>query len=284
MDAERRTDDEQAARWNGPAGHAWVDLQAVLDEMFRPFEHLLVEAVAAERTGRVLDVGCGTGAVTRAVTRRVGPCVGVDISGPMIDAARARSEKEGVPASFVRADAQEHHFEAGAFDAVVSRFGVMFFSDPVRAFANLRSAVRDRAALRFVAWRDASENPFMTTAERAARPFLPDLPARRPDEPGQFAFADPERIRGILSRSGWTGIDVRPVDVVCTLPERELVRYVTRLGPLGAFLPEVRDEQTRARVVEAVRAAFGPFVEGSDVCFTAACWTVGARAAEAKLS
>lgn len=283
MDAERRTDDEQAARWNGRAGHAWVDLEAVLDEMFRPFEHLLVEAVAAERAGRVLDVGCGTGGVTRAVARRVGPCVGVDISGPMIDAARARTE-EGVPASFVRADAQEHAFEPGVFDAVVSRFGVMFFSDPVRAFANLRSAARDRAALRFVVWRGAGENPFMTTAERAARPLLPDLPARRPDEPGQFAFADPDRIREILSAGGWTDIDVRPVDVLCTLPERELVRYVTRLGPLGLFLPEVRDEQTRARVVETVRAAFDPFVEGSEVRFTAACWTVGARAGEAKLS
>ncbi|GGY38302.1 class I SAM-dependent methyltransferase [Streptomyces djakartensis] len=284
MDAERRTDDEQAARWNGRAGHAWVDLQAVLDEMFRPFEHLLVEAVASERAGRVLDVGCGTGGVTRAVARRVGHCVGVDISGPMIDAARAWSEQEGVPASFVRADAQEHAFEPGAFDAVVSRFGVMFFDDPVRAFANLRRAVRDEAALRFVVWRGPDENPFMTTAERAARPFLPDLPARRPDEPGQFAFADPDRIRGILSGSGWTDVDIRPVDAVCTLPERELARYFTRLGPLGMFLPEVEDEQTRARIVQAVRAAFDPFVEGSGVRFTAACWTVGARAAEAKLS
>ncbi|MBR8640137.1 class I SAM-dependent methyltransferase [Streptomyces tuirus] len=284
MDAERRTDDEQAARWNAGAGHAWVDLHAVLDEMFRPFERLLVEAVAGERAGRVLDVGCGTGGITRAVARRVGSCVGVDISGPMIDAARAWSEQEGVPASFVRADAQEHPFEPGTFDAVISRFGVMFFNDPVRAFANLRSAVRDEGALRFVVWRDPAENPFMTTAERAARPFLPDLPARRPDEPGQFAFADPDRIRRVLSESGWSGIDIRPIDVVCALPERELVRYFTRLGPLGMFLPEVEDERTRAQVVETVRAAFDRFVHGSEVRFTAACWTVGARAAEAKLS
>ncbi|WP_030953387.1 class I SAM-dependent methyltransferase [Streptomyces sp. NRRL S-481] len=284
MDGERRTDGEQAARWNGRAGHAWVDLQPVLDEMFRPFEQLLVESVATERAGRVLDVGCGTGGITRAVARRAGHCVGVDISGPMIDAARAWSEMEGVPASFVCADAQEHAFEPGAFDAVISRFGVMFFNDPVRAFANLRRAVRDEASLRFVVWRDPGENPFMTTAERAARPFLPELPVRRPDEPGQFAFADPDRIRGILSESGWTDIGIRPVDVVCTLPEKELVRYITRLGPLGMFLPEVGDEQTRARVVDTVRAAFDPFVEGPDVRFTAACWTVGARAATAKLS
>jgi SAM-dependent methyltransferase len=283
MDASRRTDDEQAARWNGPAGNAWVDLQELLDEMFRPFEALLVDAVAAEHAGSVLDVGCGTGGVTRAVARRAGHCVGVDISGPMIETARAHAEREGVPASFIQADAQEYAFDPGAFDAVVSRFGVMFFSDPVRAFGNLRSTVRDGAGLRCVVWRGPEENPFMTTAERAAAPFLPDLPARRPDQPGQFAFADPERVRRILAESGWAGIDIQPVDVVCALPEKDLVTYFTRLGPLGMVLPGA-DERTRAEIVEAVRPAFDPFVRGTEVRYTAACWMVSARAAAAKLS
>ncbi|MGW0866229.1 class I SAM-dependent methyltransferase [Streptomyces sp. NPDC002611] len=286
MDAERRNDDEQTARWNGRAGHAWVDLQPVLDGMFRPIEDLLVEAVSAEGAEHVLDVGCGTGGTTLAVARRLGPagtCVGVDISEPLIDTARARAGREGAPASFVRGDAQEHSFEPGTFDAVISRFGVMFFEDPVRAFANLRSAARDDAALRLIVWRDPAENPYMTTAQRAAAPLLPDLPVRRPDEPGQFAFADPDKVRRILTESGWADIDIRPVDVVCTLPEKELVRYFTRLGPLGMALPEV-DEETRARVVETVRAAFDSFVHGSEVRFTAACWTVGARASAAKVS
>jgi SAM-dependent methyltransferase len=282
-DTPRRSDDEQAARWNGPAGHAWVDLQEVLDGMFRPFEELLVEAVAAEQAGSVLDVGCGTGGVSRAVARRAGHCVGIDLSGPMIGAAREQAEREGVPASFVQGDAQEYPFEPAGFDAVVSRFGVMFFSDPVRAFSNLRGAVKDGGALRLVVWRGPEENPFMTTAERAAAPFVPDLPPRRPDQPGQFAFADPERVHRILAESGWAGIDLRPVDVVCTLPEKELVRYFTRLGPLGMILPEA-DEETRARIVDAVRPAFEPFVRGPEVRFTGACWEVSARAVPAKLS
>lgn len=103
----------------------------------------------------------------------------------------------------------------------------------------------------------------------------------RPDEPGQFAFADADNVRRILAESGWAGIDIRPVDVVCTLPEQELVRYFTRLGPVGMYLPEV-DEQTCGRVVETVRAAFEPFVHGTEVRFTAACWTVGARASSAE--
>lgn len=286
MDAARRNDDEQAARWKGRAGHAWGELKGVLDEMFRPFEELLVDAVAAEQARHVLDVGCGTGGITLAVARRLGPagrCAGIDISDPMISTAREYAEQEDVPASFVCDDAQDHAFEPGTFDAVISRFGVMFFRDSVRAFANLRRAARDDAALRFVVWRDPAENPFMTTAQRAAAPLLPDLPVRRPDEPGQFAFADPDKVRRILTESGWDGIDIRPVEVICTLPEKELVPYFTRLGPLGMYLPEV-DEQTRGRVVETVRAAFEPFVHGSDVRFTAACWTVGARASTAKIS
>ncbi|MFI6012790.1 class I SAM-dependent methyltransferase [Streptomyces sp. NPDC051243] len=290
MDVTDRTDDEQAVRWNGPAAQGWVAAQALLDRVLEPFEEPLLDAVPAGRGGQVLDVGCGTGGTTVAVARRLGPgghCVGVDISEPMISAARARAERESAPASFIRADAADHPFERAAFDAVISRFGVMFFSDSVRAFANLRRAARDEAGLRFIVWRGPAENPFMTTAERAAAPLLPNLPARRPDGPGQFAFADPDLIHRILAASGWTGIDIRPVDVPCTLPERELVGYFTRLGPVGQVLPEV-DERTRARVVETVRAAFEPFVHGPDVRFTGACWLVDARAGadgpDAKLS
>ncbi|WP_155059670.1 class I SAM-dependent methyltransferase [Streptomyces blattellae] len=280
MGDARRTDDEQAARWNGASGRAWVEAQAVMDEVLRPYEDLLLEAVSVEHARRVLDVGCGTGSTTLAVARRLGPagrCVGIDISEAMITAARARVGRAGAPADFIRADAQEHPFEPAAFDTVISRFGVMFFSDSVRAFANLRRAVRDGGELRFIAWRDAAENPFMTTAERAAAPLLPDLPARRPDQPGQFAFADQDRVHGILAESGWAGIGIRPVDVDCSLPESELVPYFTRFGPVGQMLPEV-DENTRAQVVETVRAAFDPFVQGAEVRFTGACWLVGARA------
>jgi hypothetical protein len=126
-------------------------------------------------------------------------------------------------------------------------------------------------------WRGPKDNPFMTTAERAAAPFVPQIPPRRPDEPGQFAFADRDRVYSILEKSGWTEIDIRPLDVDCTLPERELKPYISRLGPLARVLPQV-DEEKRAPIIDAVRAAFDPFVHGTEVRFTAGCWTVSARA------
>jgi SAM-dependent methyltransferase len=278
--ATPETDRTQATLWNGAAGRAWVDAQVLLDRVYAPFEPLLADAVAAGSAAAVLDVGCGTGATTLAVARRLGPqgrSRGIDISEPMIAAARARAEREGVPADFILADAQVYPFEPARVDAIVSRFGVMFFADPVGAFGNLRRAARPGASLRVITWRAAAENPFMTAAERAAAPLLPNLPLRRPDAPGQFAFADAARVRTILDDSGWADVDIQSIDVACTLPEADLMLYLTRLGPVGLALQDT-DDDTRARVVDAVRAAFDPYLHGAEVRFTAACWLVVARA------
>jgi hypothetical protein len=133
-----------------------------------------------------------------------------------------------------------------------------------------------------IAWRGPADNPFMTTAERAAAPLLPNLTPRRPDAPGQFAFADRERVHGILEASGWTAIDIQPIDTDCTLPEQDFIRYVTRLGPVGRALEEV-DDRTRSQVLEAIRPAFDPYVHGSEVRFTAACWMICAQAPAASV-
>ncbi|RDJ99061.1 class I SAM-dependent methyltransferase [Paraburkholderia lacunae] len=283
MDLTRGTENEQAALWNGSAGRAWVAAQEMLDQMYKPFEDLLADMICAGSGRRVLDVGCGTGATTLALARRLGAkghCIGADVSAPMIAAAQARAEREGSTASFVRADLQIHAFEPASFEAIMSRFGVMFFDDPVLAFANLRRAASDGAELHCIVWRSAADNPFMTTAERAAAPLLPNLPARRPGEPGQFSFADRQRVSSILEASGWAGIDIRPLDVECTMPEKELVGYFARLGPVGRILQEA-DQRTRTQVIETVRAAFAPYVHGTEVRYTAACWMICARAPSA---
>lgn len=264
--------------WNGPRALGWVEEQELLDRIFTPFEAILADAAAG--ASNVLDVGCGTGATSLAIARRLGEhghCTGIDISEPMLTLARARAQQEATPPTFLQADAQTHPFESATFDLVVSRFGVMFFDDPVAAFANLRRATKQGGALNLIVWRDPADNPFMTVAEQAAAPFLPELPPRKPDAPGQFGFADVQRVRGILTQAGWTNVDMQPVDVACAFPTTNLERYFTRLGPLRQALTDA-DEATRVQVIAAVRPAFDPFVHGDEVRFTAACWSISARA------
>jgi SAM-dependent methyltransferase len=269
--------DEQSRLWNGAAGQAWVDSQALLDALFAPLESLLLDGLQVHE--RVLDIGCGTGATTLAAARRqTAGCVGVDVSAPMLALAQARAEREGSRARFICADAQSHGFEPASFDRLISRFGVMFFADPRAAFVNLRRAASDEAKLRLIVWRSAAENPFMTLAERTAAPWLPQLPARRPGAPGQFAFAEAQRVGELLEASGWDRVEISPLDVPLSMPEPALVPYLRRLGPVGIALQEL-EEGARAALVERLRAAFAPFVRGERVEFEAACWLIEAQAA-----
>jgi len=242
---------------------------------------MLVDAARELGSHAVLDVGCGSGATTLAMAQALaagGQATGIDISAPLIAKARERARQQGSAASFVCADAQTHAFEAGIFDLVISRFGVMFFDDPVAAFTNLRRAVANDAQLRLVTFRPLADNPFMSVAERAAGSLLANLPPRRANAPGQFAFADRDYVLGILAGSGWSHGELTPVDVSCSFPLAALERYFTRLGPVGQVLRDA-DDDTRAEVVLRIRAAFQPFVQGTQVRFVAACWLIGGRAA-----
>jgi len=275
------TDTSQHALWNGPAGEAWVDAQRILDQMFAPLATHLLDSVVPAPSAQVLDVGCGTGAVALGVAGRLGPdahVTGVDISAPMIALARERAQRAGLAVEFIVADAQQHVFAPGSLDRIVSRFGVMFFDDPVQAFGQLQRAARRGGVLQALAWRGADENAFMTTAERAAAPWL-SLPPRQPGAPGQFAFADQARVEQILREGGWEDIEVLPLDAVCRIDRADLATYVSLLGPVGSALRNGDlAADVRTKVLDAVLQAFEPFVEGDSVTFTAACWDVRARA------
>ena len=279
MEMTDEKNEAQAQLWNGTAGRAWVDLEALIEAAFGPIGTWLADEAERLRARRVLDVGCGTGGTTLDIARRVAPegeCLGVDLSAAMVDRAARRAAEAGVCARFLAADAQDADLSPGGFDLIVSRFGVMFFADPVAAFANLCRSARKGGGLAFVAFRGPEENPFMTAAERAAAPHLPEMPPRPKDGPGQFAFADADRVRAILDEAGWSDIRIEPVDFACAFPEAGLVQYFTRLGPLGLFLQQA-DAAVRARMIDAVRPAFDPFVAGGEIRFTAACWAVKAR-------
>lgn len=271
---------EQSELWNGQLGDTWVRAQSFIDGMLRPFETLLVKTVADLGPRNVLDVGCGNGTTTLAIKRSLlkrAICTGVDLSKPMIENARRRAQAERLDAHFVYGDAGAHPFAPHQFDAVVSRFGVMFFAEPVVAFANLRRAAVHGAQLASLVWRGPEENDFMTAAARAARPLLPDAVVRDPTAPGPFSLADPDDARAVLNAASWRDASLQPHDVHCAFPTTELDFFLGKLAPIGADLTALSPNQ-RDKIAAAIRAAYERYIFGPEVRFVGRSWMITAQA------
>ena len=270
---------DQVAYWNDTAGQTWADLQAPMDRQLESLGRRALAALAPKPGERVLDIGCGSGATTLMLAEAVAPggeAVGVDISRPMLDVARRRSAgMTGV--RFHEADAQSEPFAAAGFDAVFSRFGVMFFEDPAAAFANIHRALKPGGRLAFVCWRAPFENQFMMLPVMAAAQHLPPQEPPDPTAPGPFAFADPERVRGILTASGFNDIDIVAYDEKIGGGDLETSLDLSlRIGPLGRALRENPDRREAA--VAAVREALAAHAGPDGVKLAAAAWIVTARA------
>lgn len=276
------TSDANAAQveyWNAGAGDTWASLQDRLDAQLEPLGQAATAALAPRPGERVLDIGCGAGQTSLALAAAVSPggsVLGVDISRPLLEVARRRAGANGP--DFLEADAQTYPFEPGAFDGAFSRFGVMFFADPVAAFSNVRRALKPGGRMAFVCWRRPDENPFMTLPMAAALSLLPPPPQGDPLAPGPFAFADPERVRHILSQAGFGAVETTPHDRKIGSGDLEQTLGVAlKVGPLGAMLREHPEQ--RDKVIEAVREALRPH-EGQDgVKLPSASWIVTARSA-----
>lgn len=273
---------EQIEYWNSAGAQRWVAQQNRIDATIEPFGELAIERAALAAGERVIDVGCGCGATSLALARRVGPSgrvLGVDLSAVMLASARDRARNAGlVNLEFANADAQTHAFTAGAWDCAYSRFGVMFFADPARAFANLRGALRRGGRVSFVCWRPFPENPWMTVPFAALATFLTPPAPPPPGAPGPFAFGDPDRVRGILADAGFERIELAPHDGDLALGGSldEAVTFAISAGPASRLL-EGATAADRARAERAVRDAFAPYAGRRGVALAGAIWCVTAR-------
>ena len=208
-------DADLAAYWNGPGGRRWTERGDAPETIFAPIAELLYARAQSAPGERVIDIGCGGGATTLAIASQVGAAggvIGVDVLTLMI--ARA-SERAGATsaATFLRADAGSHDFAPGWANLLFSRFGVMFFADPVASFANLRKGLAHGGRVVFACWREAKRNPWQMIALKAACKHVPRLPEVGPEDPGPFSFADEERVRRILAAAGFETIALTPVDL-----------------------------------------------------------------------
>ena len=269
---------DQAAFWNGPGGAAWLASQERIERGIAWFGAQALAAAAAQPGERVLDIGCGTGGTTAALASAVGSggqVLGADISEPLVAAARARRIANAV---FEHADAATHRFEPGSFDLVFSRFGVMFFGDPVAAFTNLRRALKPKGRLVFVCWRTPQENPWGLMPLRAAMPFLPPMERPGPEDPGQYSFGDRARVERILTGAGFGTPRFEPLDRPMRLGQdvAEVLDNIGKFGPLARLFAEASpDSVTKAK--DAIAEALEPHATADGVQLASACWLVQAE-------
>ncbi|MBI1210388.1 MAG: methyltransferase domain-containing protein [Alphaproteobacteria bacterium] len=270
---------EQIDYWNGDAGKRWAAQQERLDGMLADVSKAVLKAAAPQPGEHVLDVGCGCGQTSLLLADAVGPSgrvVGADISEPMLARAKSRIGSRS-QLSFMQADAASHRFDS-QFDLLFSRFGVMFFTDPDTAFANLRKSLKPTGRLTFVCWREPRENDWVRVPVAAAREHVPPQPSLGPEDPGPFAFANPGRVRRILANGGFDVITMRPFDTQMILGETldEALVHLQEFGPISRLLNEASPSQREA-AANAIREALAPYAKSSPVKLAGATWLVTAK-------
>lgn len=280
------TNADQIAFWNAKAGSKWVEYQAQLDLQIGVLGDAMLSAAELGAGQRVLDIGCGCGATALQAAAMVGASgtvTGVDVSAPMLERARARARQAGAGrVSFLEADAQTDSLGTALYERVISRFGVMFFTDPVAAFGNIRAVMAPGGRLAFVCWRGADENPWMSEPVEAAARHVELPPAPPADAPGPMAFADPERVRRILSAAGLSGIDVQKHDAPCVIGGGgdldTCVDFLFNVGPLSrALMSADFNERSKAAIRASVGEVLKPYLTSAGVVMPCAVWIVTAR-------
>jgi SAM-dependent methyltransferase len=270
--------------WNSSATRAWADQYERMDRAVAALTEELLDLAALQPGERVLDIGCGAGTTVLELARRVGSdghVLGADVSEPSVARTRERIAAAGLGhAEVIVADVSVHPFAPNSFELAFSRFGIMFFSDPVAAFANVRRAMKAGGRLALAVFRAAGEKLWPNAPLEAVRHLLPPIPAPGPEEPGPFSWADSARVHRILEGAGFSEVSLTPLDPVIQLAgptgEAEAADFVMEMGPLVRVLSSLPTSQ-RQKVHQAFVVYFKGHTTSQGVVLPAANWVIRAR-------
>ena len=274
--------DEQSEYWNEQAGPKWVEMNEGLEAQLELLGEAMLNRAEIESGQHVLDLGCGCGATTLEIARRVSPTgfvTGADLSAPMLEFARERAETaELSQIEFIQADAQTHPFKNAHYDRATSRYGIMFFADPTAAFTNIRAALKPDGRLTFICWRGIEENPWVTIPVMAAAQHieLPEQPA--PGAPGPFSLADEARVKRLLEDAGFGAVTIEPHDITLARGGGidETMSFIMKIGPIAKLL-EDHTIEVHEKVHKAVREALLPYDGPEGIALPRASWIVTAK-------
>jgi ubiquinone/menaquinone biosynthesis C-methylase UbiE len=271
--------------WAGEMGARWLASLDRFEGMIAPIGAALLERAAYQRGERVLDLGCGGGATTLAIADMVGPegaAVGLDVAPMLIERATARAVAVGSPARFVCADAATATLDEPPFDRLFSRFGSMFFEEPVPAFANLRRMLKPGARIDLAVWAHPRDNLWMMEVMGVVRQHV-DIPPAIPRAPGPFAFEDQTYLKEILTDAGFDAMDVvafegrQPVGGPGASPQAA-VDFVLSSMAAGRVLDEAGPAIRDAARGDLLDLFAQRHVPGEGVMMGCKAWLVSARA------
>jgi len=273
--------EEQRRRWDEEEGDHWVTEAEHFDKMLGPYGDRVIAALSPEPAEKILDVGCGNGALSLDLAARVGPqggVVGLDLSGPMLGLAEKRAGERGLGnVWFTKGDAQVHDFGQWKFDGLASRFGVMFFDEPVTAFSNLRAAMRDGGRLAFACWQPPPQNDWLMVPATTMLEFVPMPEMPVPGTPGPFGLSDADRTRSILEDAGWVDVEIEPIEVRQWLgaDAATAMGFLSQTQIAKLFLGEA-DEATVAKAWDAVGVKLQEHTDDDGVHLPGRAWLVTA--------
>lgn len=272
---------DQIAYWNSAVADRWARRQAEIDAMMSPFTDVLLGAanLGPEGPWRILDVGCGAGETT-LLTAQIGHEVtGLDVSTSLLKLAKARAQKADLASvTFFLGDASRLFIDP-PFDLIMSRFGVMFFDDPPKAFANLAKMTKTGGRIVFVCWRAPAQNQWVTLPMSALDGLVEAGGAKQVDGPGPFAFADPNKVRSILKGAGFDNIKITPFDGDMTMGGAKGVQaaaaYIAEIGPAARAIAELPKEK-RPELIARLESAIAPLMCGESLILQGGIWVVEA--------
>jgi SAM-dependent methyltransferase len=277
--SENIANTDMARAWDGEEGDQWTKFADEFDYTHRSIWTRFLDTDPIDPANHVLDIGCGCGQSTRDAARLAyeGSALGVDLSSSMLAVARRRATAEGLPnIEFRHADAQVHAFDPGAFDVVISRFGVMFFDDRTTAFTNIASALRPGGRLALLAWQDISKNEWIMTVRETLAAGR-DLPAPAVGAPGPTGLADPDDVRGLLAGTGFESIAFTSIEEPVWFGSDAEAAYAF-VGEIGIVkgLSDGLDPDTKAAVHEQLKAALRAHETPEGVRFASGVWLISA--------
>ena len=278
VDSQQRT--EMDEYWNGLGGTKWIENLSHIERVFAPISEILIDSLSQERKMKVLEVGCGGAALAAKLAKLIGPegeVTASDISRPILDVAQKNCTK--IPnLDFLCADVELYPFESRRFNSVISRFGVMFFTNPLAAFQNIHRSMAVGGQVNLLCWKSFDENLWMKIPAMAAFEILEKPNPPKKGEPGPFSLADEGLVKDLLANAGFDSVGLSEIKVDLNLGQLdEATHLMTQLGPAGRpFLEASKNNQEIA--LDLIRQALSKSDSGQNVVLPAACWLIQATA------